>query len=426
MYKTISHIILSFALIATISAQKITILHTNDLHSRLNGFYPESEYTPYTVNDDKTKGGFARLSTAIQREKFKNPNCLTVDAGDFLMGTLFHNLEPETGLQLSLMKKMGYDFVALGNHEFDFGPKTLAQIINKSVERGGVPQLMLTNAKFSKLPDADDNLEVLFKNGIIGKSAIIEKEGIKIGIFSLIGEDAQESAPNAKPIKFTNAIAAARKTVRQLKRDGAQLIIALSHSGIVQENKEWTGEDVKLAKKVNDIDIIISGHSHTKLEHPIKVNNTYIAQVGSFGERLGKIDIEIQGDSKNFHFEQIVIDDKIKGDSSIQKEIEKQEELLKETVLAPLGLHYYQEIFETDFPLVLDRQNEIEQGNLGPFIADAILHESNNLPGGNTNIAIIPAGMIRGNIMPGISGTQTTADLFNMLSLGYGNDSVPG
>jgi 5'-nucleotidase/UDP-sugar diphosphatase len=142
--------------------KKIVILHTNDLHSRLNGYAPESEYSPLTIKDDSTTGGFARIATIIKNEKEQNTGTtLVIDAGDFLMGTLFHYLEPATGFQLRLMKEMDYDVACLGNHEFDFGTEKLAEIINSSVRAGEIPSLLLGNAVFDKNDTQDDSFEQL-------------------------------------------------------------------------------------------------------------------------------------------------------------------------------------------------------------------------------------------------------------------------
>ena len=165
-------------------------MHTNDMHSKLTGFGPELAYTPLTTNDDKTIGGFARLATIIKQEKAKNQDKLLVlDAGDFLMGTIFQALEPETGFELDLMKKIGYDFVTLGNHEFDFGTQILGDIINSAVKNGPIPQIVASSLKFSPLP-GDDKLEALFKNGVIKPYVVFEKNGLKIGIFGLLGYNA--------------------------------------------------------------------------------------------------------------------------------------------------------------------------------------------------------------------------------------------
>src|SRR6056300_1559069 len=121
MKKTLSFLTVLLLLVTFSQAQKITILHTNDMHSRLLGFAPSSEYTPFSLNDDNTRGGFARLAHLIKEKEAQNPEgTLVLDAGDFLMGTLFHTLETKKGFQLRLMKEMGYDLAAIGNHEFDF------------------------------------------------------------------------------------------------------------------------------------------------------------------------------------------------------------------------------------------------------------------------------------------------------------------
>src|ERR1035437_169890 len=138
--------ILSFLMMFRLGAQtekKITILHTNDLHSRLTGFAPESDYSPMTINDDKTVGGFARIAAIIKSEKENNNGTtLVLDAGDFFMGTLFPSLEVKTGFQLRLMKEMGYDVIGIGNHEYEFGPEWLASVIGKSAGKGAIPSIL--------------------------------------------------------------------------------------------------------------------------------------------------------------------------------------------------------------------------------------------------------------------------------------------
>ncbi|HJX70681.1 MAG TPA: metallophosphoesterase, partial [Bacteroidales bacterium] len=184
-----------FALQTYSQEQKLVILHTNDVHSNLTGFGPESDYSPLSVNDDLTRGGFARLQTLIRQLSDENPETsLVVDAGDFLMGTLFHSLEEETGFQLRMMKKMGYDYVTLGNHEFDFGPETLANTIQAALDDGEIPGIIASNIIFSEEP-GDDELEKLYHQGIIKPYQIINHGNLKIGIIGLMGENAAEDAP---------------------------------------------------------------------------------------------------------------------------------------------------------------------------------------------------------------------------------------
>jgi 5'-nucleotidase / UDP-sugar diphosphatase len=324
---------------------KLVILHTNDLHSKLRGFAPETGYTPLVQDQDKTVGGFARLASAIEAEKNRgDDNFLVLDAGDFLMGTLFHHFEARDGFQLRLMKKMGYDVAAIGNHEFDFGPEMLAQVVESGVAAGEIPQLILSNVKFDKKDTGDDRIESLFSDGTIRKEFIIEKEdlGLKIGFFAIMGIDADDVAPAADPLTFTKQIRAARKLVKSLKKKGCNMIICLSHSGVSRvKDGKTEGEDFWLASKVKGIDIIISGHTHTKLNEPLIVKGIPIVQTGSYGENLGRITFNIV-DGKAVLQESVLIaiDDNIHGDPDIGKMIDERIQSINYQLLAGLGMNY--------------------------------------------------------------------------------------
>ena len=181
-------ILLSFAVMLNgQESKKLTILHTNDFHSHLQGFAPESKFTPGVPDNDPTLGGFSRIAALIAAVKAENPEgTMVLDAGDCLMGTLFHALEPSTGFQLPLMRKAGYDVVAVGNHDFDFGPGKYADIVRLSLQRGEIPVMLLGNAVTDSEDPADDKFEALISDGLIKPYTIIEKEGLRIGIFSLM------------------------------------------------------------------------------------------------------------------------------------------------------------------------------------------------------------------------------------------------
>ena len=148
--------------------REITILHTNDLHSHILGFSPNIDYRPDRVGGDATKGGWARIATVLKREREKrNHPVLALDAGDFLMGSLFHMLAREEAMELRLMKEMGYDALTLGNHEFDLKPKGLARILGAAAAKGGMPPIVFSNAVFSKESDRDDALEEVFNKGMV-------------------------------------------------------------------------------------------------------------------------------------------------------------------------------------------------------------------------------------------------------------------
>ena len=410
--------------------KKLVILHTNDLHSRLNGFSPESEYTPLSINDDNTLGGFARLATLLEEErKLSGNHLLVLDDGDFLMGTFFHMLEESTGFQLSLMKKMGYDLVTLGNHEFDFGPQVLAEILGKSSGNASSPMIVASNLKFSEKDSHDDALKALYDQKIIQPYRIVETDGLRIGIIGILGINAIHDSPRAKPVQFEDPVKAAKKYARLLKQtETVDLVICMSHSGVTRDEKDsWTGEDVMLAQKVPEIDLIISGHTHTLLDKPLFVNGIPIVQAGAYGAGLGRLELHISEQKiVRSDFRIIPVTDVIPGDPVIQDLIAKQEELVSEKILRKLGLTYSSVITETSFPLVCDPDTLLERSNLGPLIADAIYSGVNRMVPSGTDITMFPAGMVRDNIMPGQNRQQTIADLFRVVSLGNGMDDIPG
>jgi 5'-nucleotidase len=406
--------------------KKITILYTNDLHSRLIGYTPESAYSPMTVNDDKTVGGFARIATIIKTEKENKPGAtLVLDAGDFMMGTLFPSLEQETGFQLRLMKEMGYDALAIGNHEFEFGPEWLASLIDASSKKGEIPALLIGNAKFDSKDHRDDDLEKEYSAGLIKRKQIITRDGIKIGIFSVLGKDAVNVAPKAAPVTFEKVSACAKKMVKELRAEKCDLIICISHSGVVKEkNGEWGGADVELAKSVKGIDVIIGGHSHTRLDQPVIVNGIPIVQAGEFGQFVGCLSLSFsQGKPKVESCRLIPVDDNIPGDSHINKLIEGQKENIDHEILKPLGMDYDKSIVKTDFRIEGNDLGDYVNSNLGPLIADAIRYSVNIHNSKGTDISMVAAGMIFDKLAHGI---QSAADIFRVMPLGSGNDKVPG
>lgn len=419
---------LSIILMSPLTGQtekKITILHTNDLHSHLIGYSPESAYTPLTVNDDKTVGGFARIASIIKAEKQNNTGTvLVLDAGDFLMGTLFAGIEPETGFQLRLMKMMGYDVTCLGNHEFDYGPGKLAEIISMSVSKGEIPALLIGNTVFDKKDVRDDALEKLLSDNIIGRKLTMTRDGIKFGFFSILGKDAVKDAPNAAPVTFSKQTFFARKMVKELKLEKCDIVICLSHSGVTKEkNGEWGGEDVELAKKVKGIDLIISGHTHTRLDQPIIVNGIPIVQTGSFGQFVGRLSlIYSNGKLRLDGYKLIPVDDSILGDKNINQLIEEQKERIGEEVLKPLGMTYDKPVAETDFKLEGNETGDFIESNLGPLVTDAIYYYVNRHNRRGTDVSMVATGVLRDEIVPGV---MAAPDIFRVMSLGSGKDNVP-
>ena len=406
--------------------KKITILHTNDLHSRLTGYAPESSYSPMTINDDKTVGGFARIAGILKAEKEKNNGLtLVLDAGDFMMGTMFPSLEVKTGFQLRLMKTMGYDAVGIGNHEYEFGPEWLADVINSSAAKGEIPPILIGNAKFDKKDVRDDALEKLISENLLERKLILTRGGIKIGLFSILGKNAVSVAPKAKPVTFSKQSSFAKKMVKELKAEKCDIIICISHSGVTKEkNGEWGGEDVELAKAVKGIDVIVGGHSHTKLDQPLIINGIPIVQTGEFGQFVGSLSLTLSnGNLKVDSYKLIPVDDNIMGDAHVNQLIEEQKERISTEILKPLGMDYNKPVVEAAFKLEGNDVGDYVNSTIGPVIADAIQYYVNSHGRKGTDISMVAAGMIFDKILPGI---QTAPDIFRVMPLGSGKDKVPG
>ncbi len=409
-----------------LTAQRLVILHTNDMHSKITGYGPESQYTPLSLNDDKTLGGFARLASVVKKERSQNPNSfLLLDAGDFLMGTLFHTLEPKTGFQLNMMKQLGYDAITFGNHEFDFGTAPLADVIISAKKRGGVPPIVAANLKFSK-SNKDDKLQNLYENGVIKPYIIIKKNGLKIGIFGLLGYNAIEDIKNASPLQFYDPIKTAKKYTKILrKKEKVDIIICLSHSGIYpkDDGSGYYGEDIKMAKKVKDIDIIISGHTHVETPQYIQVGKTIIVQTGCYLHNVGRLEIEYKNGKVNvLNFRLIPLNDSILGDKKINDQITKYEHLIEERILRRYALSYKEPIAELGFDIPLSSHKKPFPTPLGNLVADAEKYYLDNYAD-STDIYITASGTLRENLF---KGQITPPDAFRVLSLGFGKNDYEG
>ncbi len=383
------------------NTKTLTIIHTNDLQSRLLGYAPNLEYTPFTLGDDQTIGGIARVATVIKALKQKSPETtLVIDGGDVLMGTLFHTIAREESAELRLLQEIGYDAIALGNHEFDFRPRGLAQILHTALAKGDLPALLCANIVFDKTDARDDELEALFKQGVVKPYHVFVKNGWRIGVFGLLGLEAAEVAPFAAPVAFRDPIAAAKKIVKTLKHDEqVDVIICASHGGVrMNSRREWEGEDMRLAAEVPEIDVVVGGHSHTFLEKPIIVNNTPVLQAGSEGRYVGVLNLQIgNGAVAMKDYQSIAIKDSIAGDRDIQAMIGHYQEIINQKILNPHGFSFDQNIAETAFDLTI----KADDSNLGNLVADAIRwsidqHEYDPArPNTRTVIAVESNGVIR-------------------------------
>lgn len=428
MKKTIHALIILFTfLIFSISfSEELTIIHTNDMHSQLLGLAPNSDYSPMTINDDSTFGGWARIATIIKNIK-KNAASpvLVLDAGDFMMGSLYHVIAREYAVELQLMKKMGYDCITLGNHEFDLMPKGLARIIRSAYKNNGLPNIVASNVIFSKKSSEDDSLEKIFNEKLVKPYIVIKKGKLKIGLFGLMGKAAWDVSPFAKPVTFGDPIASAQNMVSLLRnKEKVDIVICLSHGGLdVDPSKS---EDEILAKEVSGIDVIISGHSHSRMNKPVTINNTIIVQSWEYGKEVGILTLNIKNKKLSIKkYQPLLIDDKIKGDETIHKIINHYQGAISMNVLKFHGVGFRSPVAQTSFNL----QWQKEESTIGNLVTDAILWYANKNKGKDKTPftgAFESNGIIRDSLLKGKTGIVSMADLYRVFPMGIGMDDTMG
>lgn len=254
------------------AVKRITILHTNDVHSHIEPFEKDHAQFPGL-------GGAARRYSLIEEIRKENPNTLLLDAGDIFQGTPYFNFYGGE-LEFRLMSKMKYDAATIGNHDFDNGIEGLYS--------------QLPHAEF---PFVNSNYD--FGNtvleGHVKPYKIFVKDDIRIGVFGLgIELEGLVSKDLYKETVYRDPVESAQQTVQQLKNEeNCELIICLSHLGYNYRHEKIS--DLKLASLTRDIDLIIGGHTHTFLPKPtitqnIDGKNVLVNQVGWAGVNLGRID----------------------------------------------------------------------------------------------------------------------------------------
>ncbi len=407
-------------------SRELVIIFTHDLHSYL---------LPHMVltkdGQQIQQGGYAKLAYIIKEQRIYHQNkSLRVDAGDFAMGTLFDTSFLDEASELRLMGKMGYDVVTFGNHDFDFHADGLAKMLNTARSKSQqLPTLVASNVIFSRNDPGDAALKQAFKDYPVKDYTILERNGVRIGLFGIMGKDAGDDTPFAKPITFADPIRASKRMVDVLKnKENVDMIICLSHSGTSSVKKK--SEDEELARKVPQIDVIISGHTHRILLKPIKVGRTIIVSSGCYGEYLGilKVFYTKGKDIKVASYDLKNITAGIPDDRIVSEDVADYKDIVSQNFLSPYRLTFDQVIAESDFnmeSLVSAYAHPGEMG-LGNMITDAYRYAVQKAEGNNyeyVHVALEPLGLIRDSFQ---KGKITTADVFQVLSLGIGRDGVAG
>ncbi len=408
--------------------KSITILFTHDLHDNL--------LPAKTIENGEAVnlGGYARLQSAINLQKQIDPNALLVDGGDYSMGTPFQTIFQTASPELRIMGAMGYDVVTLGNHEFDYRPAGLSGSLKAALQSGDkLPQLVQSNIyypedKNGNLTSTLTELKQAMDDYGVKDYTVIERNGIKIGIFGLMGEESESMAPMSE-VTFKDEVKEAKRVVKLLKeQEKVDVILCLSHSGTSQDKA--SSEDEILAQKVPEINVIISGHTHTLLSEPLVVGNTIIGSVGDYGKNLGVIKLT-QTENKDFKlgsYELVQINESLPEDSIIKDKVEYFKGIVQEEYFEKFDMEYDEVVASSDiqFETLEEISSVHSETAIGNLLSDAYIYAVKKAEGDNyipIDAAIVPNGTIRGTLF---KGNITTADAFSISSLGIGADGMPG
>ncbi len=413
---------------AQYTGKKADILFLHDTHSHLDSFL--------TVQNGEAAevGGFASIKTLINEAKSENPDTFVFDAGDFSMGTLVQTIYDTEAAELRMLGALGCDATTLGNHEFDYRSAGLAGTLDAARESGeAVPPLVLCNIDWASmeakgLTEDQQLLKDAFDRYGMSDYTVITKGDLKIAVLGIFGIDSLACAPTCV-LEFRDASEAAAETVAKIQaNESVDMIVCVSHSGTSEDEKD--SEDEILAKNVPEIDLIVSGHTHTELEEPIRHGDTYIVSCGEYGKNLGSLSMVQKADGRweMTEYALLPISPAIESDRPIQDKIDSFMEIVDSSYLSRFDYTRDQVLVQNDivFATSDDLYHIHTEHNLGNLLSDAFLYAVNNADTGDSHpadVAIVPSGCVRDTFA---RGDITVADVFNAYSLGIGLDGVAG
>lgn len=273
----------------------ITILHTNDIHGHLTSWQG-------WTGDLKGKhvGGLDRLATAVNRVRREGNSVLLLDAGDLIGDTMIADLTAGTAL-IRTFNAIGYDAVVPGNHEPDFGSQRFKELISQAA----------FSVLAANLQDSDGDL-------VTQPYLVKDFNGTRVGVIGLTypKTPSTTAAKNVAELRFQPPAEVARHYLEELRQQGVDVIIALTHLGL--------GADIELAKQVPEIDVIVGGHSHNRMSEALRVNETLIVQAGAHGSDLGRLDLVIEDGQIRQHHRQLypLVHDMVSAETQITELIE--------------------------------------------------------------------------------------------------------
>lgn len=406
----------------------VDIVFTHDTHSHLNTF------TTMVDGLETELGGFARMNTLIEAQRAQNPDTLVIDGGDFSMGTLIQTVFETQAAELRMLGYLGCDVTTLGNHEFDYRSKGLANMLTSAQASGdAVPAMVVCNVDWDTmeaegLTEGQQCLKDAFAAYGVSDYTVLEKGDVDIAVVGVFGKDALACAPTCE-LKFEDPIEALKQTVADIKaNEDVDMIVCVSHSGTWEDASK--SEDELLAKAVPDLDLILSGHTHTEIEEPIQHGSTYVVSCGEYGKNLGELTLTQQADGRwaMSAYELIPITSDIAVHAATQQTIDSFMDTVDTDYLARFGYTKDQVLAENDivFSTQKDLENIHKEHNLGDIIADAYVYAVENAAdydGVPVDLAVVPSGTVRDTYA---RGDITVEQVFNSFSLGIGADGVPG
>ena len=408
--------------------QQVDILFTHDTHSHLDPF------TSLVDGQETETGGFARTNTLIKEQRAKNPDTLVIDGGDFSMGTLIQTVFESQAAELRLLGYMGCDVTTFGNHEYDFRSKGLANMLTSATGSGDpLPALVVCNVDWDAmeaagLTEGQQRLKDAFAYAGVRDYTMVQKGDVRIAVVGVFGKDALACAPTCE-LQFKDPIEAVKATVARIKAtEDVDMLVCVSHSGTWEDPKK--SEDELLAKAVPELDLILSGHTHTEIRQPICHGSTYVVSCGEYGRNLGSISLRQKADGRwelaDYALLPITAD--VPADADTQQRIDRFMDTVDTDYLAQFGYTKDQVLAENDvvFSLLKDLGDVHTEHNLGDILSDAYLYAVKNADdydGQPVDVAVVPSGTVRDTYA---RGDITVEQVFNSFSLGIGADGVPG
>ncbi|HTS00230.1 MAG TPA: 5'-nucleotidase C-terminal domain-containing protein [Bacteroidota bacterium] len=391
---TLATVVILCAAVSFGGGTVVTIVHVNDTHSHLDAFGPKDFHMNGTI------GGIAKAAAVIGSIRASEQNVVLLHGGDAFVGDFFFNMYygvPE----LQLMQALGFDAMAVGNHEFDLYPSTLADALGAASVAGDLPAmqfpLLSANLVLGGSPEGTALQPFI-------KPSIVIDRGVKIGIFGMTVWD--NPTTNSSPIAILpDTMIDCQGIVNGLRQQGAAIVICLSHMGYLH--------DRALASRVSGIDVIVGAHDHYLFTKPVRVTNggkvTLILQAGAFYLNVGKLRLNVNGPHVTFvDYQMIPVDARVPAVPDIQAVVNA----LKAGIVQFYGDVYHKPVGVAlcDLAVEYDPASQIRDTPMGDLVTDALRKK------GGTQLGFSATGLINEKIY---AGPIVGADVFRSFPYGF-------